>query len=97
MKTQLNQLNKTWLGVLLCLAVLGALAMPVGSVQADGAVVLVDNLDPSWNAPGGGGVFSAYIAPPVYGYVSPGATTLYDGREAGIIKAGLTPKSDGHL
>ncbi len=40
--------------------------------------------------PGGGGVFSAYIGPPDYGYVSPGSTALYDGREAGIIKAGLT-------
>jgi hypothetical protein len=56
--------------------------------------VLVCNLDPSWTAPGGGGVFSAYVGPPAYNYVSPGTTAVYDGREAGIIKAGITPDPD---
>jgi hypothetical protein len=69
----------------------------VHSVQADGSVVFVDNLQPSWTAPGGGGVFAAYVGPPDYGYVSPGATAVYLGREAGIIKAGLAPDpDDGH-
>ncbi|MDM8000526.1 MAG: DUF1565 domain-containing protein [Dehalococcoidia bacterium] len=61
-------------------------------------VVQVDNLQPSWTAPGGGGVYSAYYGPD-NGYlaVSPGQTTLFNGREAGIIKAGLTPDpGDGH-
>jgi hypothetical protein len=59
--------------------------------------VFVESLEPSWTAPGGGGVFSAYIGPPDYDYVSPGSTAVYDGREAGIIKAGLTPDpDDGH-
>jgi len=62
---------------------------PTDRVAAATSTVLVDKLDPSWGAPGGGGVFSAYIGPPDYGYVSPGATAVYDGREAGIIKAGL--------
>jgi hypothetical protein len=56
----------------------------------------VYNLQPNWTAVGGGGVFSAYVGPPVYGYVSPGTTTVYDGREAGIIKAGLNIGTDGH-
>jgi hypothetical protein len=59
-------------------------------VAAAASIVLVDNLQPSWTTPGGGGVFSAYIGPPDYGYVSPGNTAVYLGREAGIIKAGLT-------
>jgi transcriptional regulator CtsR len=51
--------------------------------------ILVENMQPDWTSAGGGGVFSAYIGPPAYGYVSPGTTAIYDGREAGIIKAGL--------
>jgi hypothetical protein len=58
------------------------------------SVVLVDNLQPSWDAPGGGGVYAAYYGPPAYSAVSPGTTALYDGREAGIIKAGLLPDLD---
>jgi hypothetical protein len=65
-----------------------------GTVYTNGSVVYVDNLQPSWTAAGGGGVFSAYVGPPVYGYVSPGTTALYDGREAGIIKAGLAVDPD---
>ena len=55
------------------------------------APVLVCNLQPDYAAVGGGGVYSAYYGPPDYLAVSPGATAVYDGREAGIIKAGLTP------
>jgi hypothetical protein len=59
--------------------------------------VLVSNLQPDWTSVGGGGVFSAYIGPPAYGYESPGSTALYDGREAGIIKAGLNvDPTSGH-
>ena len=85
------------LNVLLAIAmVLGLLfAAAPGQVMAAG-IVYVDNLQPDWTAPGGGGVFSAYIAPPAYGYVSPGSTSVFNGREAGVIKAGITPKSDGH-
>lgn len=46
-------------------------------------------MQPNFTATGGGGVFSAYIGPPDYGFVSPGTTAIFDGREAGIIKAGL--------
>ena len=56
----------------------------------------MSNLQPSWTATGGGGVFSAYIGPDAYDYVSPGITALYEGREAGIIKAGLAVDGDGH-
>jgi hypothetical protein len=59
-------------------------------------VVTVIVLQPSYATPGGGGVFSAYVGPPDYDYVSPGATALYNGREAGIIKAGLNIDTDGH-
>ncbi|MCX6793743.1 MAG: hypothetical protein NTY06_01420 [Candidatus Gottesmanbacteria bacterium] len=48
-------------------------------------------LQPSYATPGGGGVYSAYYGPPDYDSpVSPGTITVYDGREAGIIKAGIT-------
>ena len=70
-------------------------ALPMGSVEAQ-ATVSVVNLAPSWTAPGGGGVYSAYIGPPAYGYVSPGVTTLYEGRDAGIIKRGLNIDDAGH-
>jgi hypothetical protein len=74
------------------------LVAAVPAVASPGVTtVLVDNLQPSWTAPGGGGVFSAYVGPPAYGYVSPGTTAVYLGREAGIIKAGLLPDpGDGH-
>ena len=70
-----------------------ALLAPSLSAQADGSVVLVESLQPSWTAPGGGGVFSAYI-PTADTYVSPGTTALYAGREAGIIKAGFKVSPD---
>lgn len=46
----------------------------------------------------GGGVYSAYYAPSsdVAPAASPGLTQVYDGREAGIIKAGLVLSGDGH-
>jgi hypothetical protein len=65
------------------------LAIPM-QVGADSSVVYVYNLEPSWTAFGGGGVNSGYAGPPDYSPVSPGTTTVYDGREAGIIKAGLS-------
>ena len=52
--------------------------------------MLVCNLQPDFAATGGGGVYSAYYGPPAYTPVSPGTTAVYDGRQAGIIKAGLT-------
>jgi hypothetical protein len=82
---------------LLFLVLIVGLVMPAQPVQADGPVVFVDNLQPSWTAPGGGGVWSSYAGPPDYTMVSPGTTAVYDGREAGIIKAGLAPDpDDGH-
>jgi len=69
-----------------------AIAMVPGQtdrVAAATSTVLVDNLQPSWTAPGGGGVYSLYVGPPDYDWVSPGNTSVYLGREAGIIKAGL--------
>lgn len=56
----------------------------------------VSSLQPSWDATGGGGVFSAYIGPADgYDYVSPGKTVQYNGREAGIIHAGLATDDEG--
>ena len=63
----------------LFLTLIVGLAMAAPSVQA-GSVVLVDNLQPSWTAPGGGGVYAAYYGPPDYAAVSPGTTAIYDGR-----------------
>ncbi len=54
--------RKQWitLGVIILL-----LCLLVGLRPALAAsTILVDNLAPSWEAPGGGGVFSAYIGPP---------------------------------
>lgn len=82
--------------ILLCMGLILSLAMFVKPASAD-TVVLIDNLQPSWTAPGGGGVFSAYVGPAAYGFVSPGSTAMYDGREAGIIKAGLNvDPTSGH-
>ncbi len=75
--------------LLFVVAMIVGLLVAIPGAQAD-SVVPVANLQPSWTAAGGGGVFAAYIGPPDYGYVSPGTTAVYDGREAGIIKAGLT-------
>lgn len=60
------------------------------TVSAQAATLVnVSNLQPDWGAIGGGGVFSAYIGPPAYGYESPGSTAFFDGRQAGIIRAGF--------
>ena len=60
------------------------------TAQDYAAVVLVQNLQPSWSAPLGGGVYSAYYGPPdPYSAVSPGTTAVYDLREAGPIYAGV--------
>ncbi len=63
-------------------------------------LVSVSNLQPDYGAIGGGGVYSAYYGP-LNGYVavSPGTTAMYDGREAGIIKAGFntSPADDEGL
>jgi hypothetical protein len=60
------------------------------SVSAISLPIPVYVLDPSWTAAGGGGVWSSYQGPPDYDYVSPGATDLFDGREAAPIYAGVT-------
>jgi hypothetical protein len=68
-------------------------------VAAAASTVLVDNLQPTWTAPGGGGVYSAYIGPPPdspHTYYDPGDTAVYLGSEAGIIKAGLNADTDGN-
>lgn len=51
--------------------------------------VSVNNLQPSYTATGGGGVYSGYSGPDNnYVPISPGSTAVYDTRQAGIIKAG---------
>ena len=52
--------------------------------------ISVSNLQPDWTT----GVWAAYYAPDsqTSGGVSPGSTAVFDGREAGIIKAGITPE-----
>ena len=87
-----NKILKLVLGTLLTFFLTAFAVLPV---QAE-THTFVSNLQPSWNAVGGGGVWSSYSGYPGYEMVSPGITTLYEGREAGIIKAGLTPEPDGH-
>jgi hypothetical protein len=82
------RVDKSVFSVLVGLLFVGLVIM--GSVGATPVVnVLVDNLQPSWTAAGGGGVYALYAGPPAHDWVSPGATAVYDGREAGIIKAGF--------
>jgi len=80
------------LSILFGLALVLALAIvPIQmALGVTTTTVCVTNLLPAWTGAGGGGVFSAYVGPPTYPYVSPGVTAAYLGREAGIIKAGLT-------
>ncbi|MGC9602186.1 MAG: hypothetical protein ABSE76_00365 [Minisyncoccia bacterium] len=61
------------------------------------SVVPVYNLQPSWTAVGGVGVWAAYYAPDsqVSSGISPGTTAIYDGRAAGVIKAGITAEPSG--
>jgi len=51
-------------------------------------IITIVVLQPDYAAPGAGGVYSAYYGPPDHNPASPGTTTTYDGRGAGIIKAG---------
>lgn len=75
--------------VLVFLLVFAGLIISLGGVSAS-TTILVDNLQPDFNAVGGGGVYSAYYGPDNgYSPTSPGNTALIDGREAGKIKAGL--------
>jgi hypothetical protein len=90
-------MKKLILALALCLVLVGLLAAPVMAAKAPASTtVYVYNLQPSWTAKFGGGVFSAYVGPPAYNYVSPGATALYDGRQAGIIYAGVNVDTDTH-
>ena len=70
--------------ILLVVLILTLLAISA-SASAGPTTVAVPTLEPTWST----GVFSAYMGPPDYGYVSPGITATYLGRQAGIIKAGL--------
>jgi hypothetical protein len=53
-------------------------------------IISVKTLLPDWTT----GVWAAYYSPDsqTSGGVSPGSTALFDGREAGIIEAGITPE-----
>jgi hypothetical protein len=77
------------LGLIIVVALLAA-ALPL-QVKAEGETVIpVYVLSPSWDAEGGGGVFSSYLGPEEDDVaISPGYTGLYQGKEAGIIKAGI--------
>jgi hypothetical protein len=72
------------------IAAMTAALLMVGLVSsaavAAPSIVKIGALQPTWAL----GVFSAYVGPPVYDYVSPGVTAVYMGREAGIIKAGIS-------
>ena len=51
-------------------------------------LVTVTNLQPSWTATGGAGVYAGYYGPNGADAVSPGTTAFFLGRQAAIIKAG---------
>jgi hypothetical protein len=72
------------------LIVLVAAVLALSATAAFGATVTVTNLQPSWSADGGGGVWGSYQGPPAYGYVSPGSVALISGRTGAPIQAGIT-------
>jgi hypothetical protein len=80
-------MKKTLIGGLFTILLTFFAAVPA---RADSSV-FVYTLEPSWDAIGGGGIYSAYYGPPDYLAVSPGTTTVYNGRSAGLIKAGFGP------
>jgi hypothetical protein len=69
------------------MALVAAMVVPM-AVSAS-STVYVSNLQPSYTAPGGGGIWSSYQGPPDYGFVSPGTVAVYNGKQAGIIYAGV--------
>jgi hypothetical protein len=79
------------LSILFGLALVLALAIvPIQmALGVTTTTVCVTNLQPAWDAVGGGGVYSGYYGPEAYTAVSPGTTAVYDGREAAPIMAGI--------
>jgi hypothetical protein len=77
------------------IAAMTAALLMVGLVSsaavAAPSIVKIGATQPTWAL----GVFSAYVGPTAYDYVSPGPTAVYMGREAGLIKAGLTADPTG--
>jgi hypothetical protein len=61
-------------------------ALVSSAAVAAPSTVKVGALQPNWAL----GVYSAYYGPPDYSAVSPGNTAVYMGRQAGIIKAGIS-------
>ena len=89
-KTRQGWLIAMAVAVVALATVAGGTLRPSESAQAAGTTVFVSNLQPDYSAPGGGGVYSAYYGPTNgYAPVSPGTTAVYDGHQAGIIKAGF--------
>jgi hypothetical protein len=84
-------MKKKLLALAIVMAIIAALIVPM-AVSAS-STVNVYNLQPAWDAVGGGGVYSAYYAGPpnTNPAVSPGSTAIFDNRPAGIIKAGFGP------
>ncbi len=62
-----------------------------GSALAAPTTVKIGATQPTWAL----GVYALYAGPPNYDWVSPGLTAAYLGREAGLIKAGLTADPTG--
>jgi len=81
-----NGMKKLLIGLFLALVLVMIMPMAVFAKPPATTTVYVYNLEPSWTAVGGGGVYSLYAGPPDYDWISPGATASYDGRQAGIIK-----------
>jgi hypothetical protein len=67
-------------------AALLMVALVSSAAVAAPSIVKIGATQPTWAL----GVYSAYYGPPDYSAVSPGNTAVYMGRQAGLIKAGLT-------
>lgn len=76
----MKKMSAAMTAALLMVALVSSVAVAAPSTVKIGA------LQPTWNL----GVFSAYVGPTAYDYASPGVTAVYMGREAGIIKAGIS-------
>jgi len=87
-------LKKKLLALATVLALVAVVVVPMAVLASPVSTVYVSNLQPNATystANGMGGVYSAYYGPNNgYAAVSPGSTAFFDGKQAGIIYAGVT-------
>jgi hypothetical protein len=81
-------MKKLLIGLFLALVLVMVMPTAIFAKSHATITVYVYNLQPSWTAFFGGGVYSVYYGPPDYSGVSPGSTAVYLGCQAAPIYAG---------